>query len=393
MEPSNNLLPLQFTLQSFRLLYKVTCEPDSLTAGQPEYAIVNESFCEVILRKVEDHFFPLATRLFQLAIAALICFLLMNALAYGLLLLTARGDMEWAVRNLFMGSITIFGLSSVLLICINMAASLYALIAGSGVFLLVFLLASIGISDQRAMSYAAGGFAIGCCLAFYAGWYRRHGQTIAGKSGSRISLGMAIGNIVYLFLLLLGYALLFYKISQRWSGFDYPYLFLGIASAPAIAANLISFTPSPPGREISRKDAWSLCLPVISFMLSSFLVYRFLCDSYFPGIKKYSDVPNAHWITGIGLGILIGVIVGNYFIFIRLVVGWIARTQVKKKFEEDLIVFVTVIVIWASCLLSGAFAHLEKGDTKYSFVGLIAGIGVAYLFSAIRSRRKRQQTP
>src|ERR1700761_9375092 len=105
-----DLLPLSFTWESFRLLYTVTCKPDQLNASHPEYAIVNESFCEVVLRRVEDHFFPLAAKLFQLAVSALMCVLLMNALAYGLILLVAKGDMEWAVRNLFLGSMTIFGL-------------------------------------------------------------------------------------------------------------------------------------------------------------------------------------------------------------------------------------------------------------------------------------------
>lgn len=290
---------------------------------------------------------------------------------------------------------------SLLLICVNIAAGLYALLVGNVVSLFCFLLTSlkpslnifnIGIfsstGDQQGLSYTLGGFAIGSCLVLYSNWFRRLEAAFPSSASiTNRKLGLAIGNFIFILLFLPAYAWLFYYESQRYPGKDYPGPFVAMLCIPAIVTILVRYNrrsnelaiKNLPEKELDWKDVGLLYGPVIAFCFSVFSIYKFLYDGYFKG--QNFNAPAGTWIEGAGLGLLIGIIVGSYFIFIHLLIEKILRDLVRKKFKEDLVVLLSTTITWVSCIFLGEFSHLNHINKPYTVVGLIAGILFSYLLS------------
>jgi len=228
MAANKPILPLEFIGASFALLYRVLVKPSAFLAGDTEYLIVNNSLA-VLVMKIQDKVFPLLTRLLQVGVSALLVIVCIQVLGYFALLTIIGGvDKEWAVRNLCFLCMINVGLGSLLLICVNAAAGLNAMIAGNLFSLCLFLLASMAPSlslkhfglfsytrDQQGLSYTLGSLAIGGCLIFYATWYNRLNRQLGSAPTQTIrQWGRVIPNFLFTLLLIIGYALLFFWESQ-----------------------------------------------------------------------------------------------------------------------------------------------------------------------------------
>ena len=353
MASDNTILPLQFAGDSFSLLFRVLVKPDSILAGETEHLIINNSFSELVL-KIQEKVFPLATRLLQLGISAVLVIACIQTIGYFILNAIIGGvDREWAIRNLCFLCMINIGSGSLLLIGVNTAAGLYAMIAGNLFSLCVFLLASlcpslrlnhIGLlsstGDQQGLSYTLGSLAIGSFLIFYATWYSRLSpQRHSGRTGADRQWSKVIPNFLFTLLIIIGYALLFFWESQRWPGQEYPYLFVGMLSIPAIATILIRYDLGK--SNLDWKSLLLLCTPVIAFSLASYSIYKFIGQSCF---KQFPNVPAGTWIEGAGLGMLIGVIIGSYFMFIHLLAASLIGSSPNTNTGDNKVIFWATLI-------------------------------------------------
>ncbi len=398
MAADKPVLPLEFIGVSFALLYRVLAKPNAFLDGDTEYGIINNSLA-VLVMKIQDKVFPLLTRLLQLVISALLVIACIQVLGYyALLTIIGDVDKEWAVRNLCFLCMINVGLGSLLLICVNAAAGLYAMIAGSIFSLCLFLVASIFPSlqlhhlglfsytrDQQGLSYTLGSLAVGGCLIFYATWYNRlNRQVRSARTHADRQWVRVIPNFLFTLLLIIGYALLFFWESQRWPGQEYPYLFVGMLCIPAIATILIRYDLKQ--NSLDWKGFLLLCTPVLAFSIASYSIYKFVGHSFFPA---FPNVPADTWIEWAGLGMLIGVIIGSYFIFIQVLVEILSGSSpTTNGGDTTVIIWSTGITLltWLSCIVLGKFGHLNPLNKPYTIPGLLIGILLAYLLS--RSRRK-----
>jgi len=158
-------------------------------------------------------------------------------------------------------------------------------------------------------------------------------------------------------------------------------------SIPAIATILIRYDVKQ--NSLDWKGFLLLCTPVLAFSFASYSIYKFVGHSFFPA---FPNVAAGTWIEGAGLGMLIGVIVGSYFIFIQVLVGMLnGSSPTSSTGDNTVIIWSTGITLltWLSCIELGKFGHLNLQNKPYTIPGLLIGILLAYLLS--RSGRRVSQ--
>jgi hypothetical protein len=224
----------------------------------------------------------------------------------------------------------------------------------------------------RDLGYWMGGFSVGAALALAGQYLQDRGETAGSQTAPR---GHAVlTNILLSLALLIGYALISYRILQGINGQEN-------AKWPAVLFLLLPWTGIL-YRQYQRNPASTWKAYALSIAPMSFLVgggVAIAATVY----ETWSLRPGFFLVDRLGVGLMTGALLSGTMVFLSALVSPLFPGTDQRGWSSTVATALTAIALFTAIAV-GAFDDLNRNNRTYMIPGGIAGLLSAWILTAVR---------